>query len=51
MQKRKFEVHGVDGNGDLWIVAAGMRATAESIANRFRKEGFSDVKILENPDA
>ena len=48
MTKRKFEIHGVDENGDLWIVASDVKETAEAMAKKFRNEGYTDVRIIEN---
>lgn len=47
-KKRKFEVHGEDANGDIWIVGSDRRDTAERIAEDFRKEGYKNVQIVEN---
>ena len=46
--KRKFEVHAVDENGDLWIVATDRKATAKVIAERFEREGHKSIKIVKN---
>ena len=46
--KRKYEVRGVDSNGDLWIVATDSRETAEQLAEKFRNDGYADVWIAEN---
>lgn len=48
MAKRKFEVHGEDEHGDLWIVATDLRETAEALAERFRKQGYENVRIIAN---
>lgn len=48
MARRKFEVHGEDQNGDLWIVATELRETAEAIAKQFREAGYQNVQIVEN---
>lgn len=48
MVKRKYEVHGTDLNGDLWVVATERREVADSIAEQFRGEGYTDVLIVEN---
>ncbi len=48
MTKRKFEIRGVDANGDLWIVASDVKETAEALAKKFRDEGYTDVRIIEN---
>lgn len=44
---RKYEVHGEDANGDVWIVASALRDTAEHIAEKFRRDGYKNVKIIE----
>ena len=46
--KRKYEVHGEDENGDIWIVGTDLRETAEHIAKQFRKDGHKNVRIVEN---
>ena len=48
MTQRKFEVSGEDENGDLWVVATDLRETAESMAEKFRDDGYQNVRIVEN---
>lgn len=48
MIKRKFEIHGVDKNGDSWVVASDIQETAEAIAKKFRDDGYTDVEIIKN---
>jgi hypothetical protein len=50
MAKRKFEVHGEDAYGNLWVVGSERRDAAEGIAQQFRDQGFKDVQIIENPN-
>jgi hypothetical protein len=48
MAQRKYEIHGEDQNGDLWIVASDLLETAEAIAKQFREDGYINVRIVEN---
>jgi hypothetical protein len=48
MVERKFEVHGEDAYGNLWVVAGERRDAVEIIAKQFREQGFKDVQIIEN---
>jgi hypothetical protein len=43
----RFQISGLAGDGQLWIVYANNRATAEHMAAIFRKEGYSKVTINE----
>lgn len=45
--KKRYEVHGIDGNGDLWIVRSDRKDAAEAIAEQFRRDGYSHVQIFE----
>ena len=46
-QPRKYEVHSEDANGDLWVVATDRKDTAEHLAEKFRKDGMKNVRIVE----
>ena len=46
--KRKFEVHAEDENGNLWILATNREEYAKVIAERFKREGHKDIKIVKN---
>ncbi len=46
--KRKYEVHGEDPNGDIYIVGSDRKDSADAIAERFRKDGFKNVRIVVN---
>ena len=48
MVQRKFEVHGEDENGDLWIVGTDRRDAAEAIAKKFKDDGMTNVRIIPN---
>lgn len=50
MVQRKFEVHGEDRDGNLWVVGSDRRDTAEAIADKFREDGHKNVRIVENPN-
>ncbi len=41
-----YHVYGEDHNGDVWIVKANLKETAEAIAEDFRKRGYKNVKII-----
>lgn len=47
MVERKFEVIGEDKNNNVWIVATDLRETAETIAEKFRNDGYQNVRIVE----
>jgi hypothetical protein len=48
MEQRKYEVRGVDPNGDVWVVGTDLFDTAEGIAEKLRQDGCDPVEIVEN---
>jgi hypothetical protein len=48
MSYRKYEVHGVDPSGGIWMVGTDSLETAQEIKKQFEDEGHSDVRIVEN---
>jgi hypothetical protein len=48
MEKRKYETHGEDQDGNIWIVASNRREVADAIAEEFRNKGYSGVRVVEN---
>lgn len=48
MVKRKYEVIAEDQNGDVWIVASERQDAAIAIMEKFKKEGYTNVRIVEN---
>lgn len=48
METRKYEVIGTDPNNNIWTVATDREDTANLVAASFRKEGYTDVHIIEH---
>ncbi|WP_202988331.1 hypothetical protein [Sphingopyxis terrae] len=46
-----YQISGLDEDNQLWIVKSDSKATAEHLAEMFRKEGYSNVAVKELPDA
>ena len=42
-------VSGTDANGDVWVVHADKKETADHIADLFRKEGYKNVTVTQVP--
>lgn len=47
LETRKYEVIGTDPRDNIWTVATDDQRTANVIAATFRKEGYTDVHIIE----
>jgi hypothetical protein len=46
--KRAYEVHAEDASSDVWIVATSNLETAETLAERFKKDGYINIRIVKN---
>jgi len=48
MAKKRYEVRGMDEEGNVWIVMADRKDSAEGIADAWRRQGYTNVQIIEH---